>query len=151
MPTFTSEDYKYHTAFKTSHNYLSVEAVKLINDDNNIENIELQAIYNCPFDKDISETKWHIMVHDATSPIYVDGKPIVGHNYEMVFNNLDQVSAANIAEVKAVEDAIMKVKRDALIKAIDKAVSKENTGANAKVIEEAIERIKRNQIIIGEN
>ena len=143
LPTFTSEDYKYHTAFKTSHNDLSVEAVKLINDDKNIDKIELQAIYNYPFDKNISETKWHIMVHDATSPIYVDGKPIVGHNYEMVFNNLDQVSAANIAEVKAVEDAIVKVKRDAFIKAIDKAVSKVNTGANAKVIEEAIAKAKQ--------
>ena len=143
LPTFTSEDYKYHTAFKTSRNKLSVEAVKLINDDKNIDKIELQAIYNYPFDKKISETKWHIMVHDATSPIYVDGKPIVGHNYEMVFNNLDQVSAANIAEVKAVEDAIVKVKRDAFIKAIDKAVSKVNTGANAKVIEEAIAKAKQ--------
>ena len=143
LPTFTSEDYKYHTAFKTSHNDLSVEAVKLINDDKNMDKIELQAIYNYPFDKNISETKWHIMVHDATSPIYVDGKPIVGHNYEMVFNNLDQVSAANIAEVKAVEDAIVKVKRDAFIKAIDKAVSKVNTGANAKVIEEAIAKAKQ--------
>lgn len=142
--SFWKSFYKYHTAFKTSHNDLSVEAVKLINDDKNIENIELQAIYNCPFDKDISETKWHIMVHDATSPIYVDGKPIVGHNYEMVLNNLDQVSAANIAEVKAVEDAIVKVKRDAFIKAIDKAVSKVNTGANAKVIEEAIAKAKQN-------
>lgn len=96
LPTFTSEDYKYHTAFKTSCNKLSAEAVKLINDDKNMDKIELQAIYNYPFDKKISETKWHIMVHDATSPIYVDGKPIVGHNYEMVFNNLDRVSAYNI-------------------------------------------------------
>ena len=141
--SFWKSFYEYHITFKTSRNDLSVEAVKLINDDKNIENIELQAVYNYPFDKKISETKWHIMVHNATSPIYVDGKSIVGHNYEMVFNNLDQVSAANIAEVKAVEDAIVKVKRDAFIKAIDKAVSKVNTGANAKVIEEAIAKAKQ--------
>ena len=95
--SFWKNFYKYHTAFKTSRNKLSVEAVKLINDDKNIDKIELQAIYNYPFDKNISETKWHIMVHDATSPIYADRKTIVGHNYEMVLNNLDQVSAYNIA------------------------------------------------------